>query len=133
MNLLRMLIFITAKPVYTKLVVTGEAELLIDIRKSVTIEKVDLKTTHEEADNILTHQTVAAAQENQKEFWLVQMILMYSFNCFIIIKPKTSQYCCHGISHQRERERAVIDTRQTVQRNSNMVPDLIFCTCSIRM
>ena len=87
-----MLIFITAKPVYTKLVVTGEAESPFDIRKSFTIERVDLKTTHEEADNIFAHQTVAAAQENQKEFWFVQMILMYSFYCFIIIKPKTSQY-----------------------------------------
>ena len=92
MNLLRLLIFITAAPVYTKHAVTGEAESPIDIYKSVTIERVYLKTTHEEADNILAHQTVATAQKKQKEFRLFQMILMYSFYCFIIIKPKTSQY-----------------------------------------
>ena len=45
-NLLRMLIFKTATPVYTKLVVTGETESPIVIHKSVTIERVDLKTTH---------------------------------------------------------------------------------------
>ena len=61
-----MLIFITATTVYTKLVVTGETESPIDIHKSVTIERVDLKTTHEEADHILTHPMVATAQENQK-------------------------------------------------------------------
>ena len=66
MNLLRKLIFITATPVHTKLVVTGDTESPIDIHKSVTIERVDLKTTHEEADNILAHQMVATAQENQK-------------------------------------------------------------------
>ena len=61
-----MLIFITATPVYTKLVVTGETESPIDIHKSVTIKRVDLKTTLEEADHILAHQMVATAQENQK-------------------------------------------------------------------
>ena len=91
MNLLRLLIFITAAPVYTKHAVTGEAESPIDIYTSVSIERVDLKTTHEEADNMLAHQTVAAAQENQKECRLFQMILLYSFYCFIIIKLKTSQ------------------------------------------
>ena len=66
MNLPRMLIFITATTVYTKLVVTGETESPIDIHKSVTIERDDLKTTHEEAEHILAHQMVATAQENQK-------------------------------------------------------------------
>ena len=66
MNLLRMLIFITATSVYTKLVVTGETESPIDFHQSVTIERVNLKTTHEEAGHILGHQTVATAQENQK-------------------------------------------------------------------
>ena len=45
---------------------TGETESPIDILKSVTIKRVDLKTTHEEADHILAHQIVATAQENQK-------------------------------------------------------------------
>ena len=131
MNLLTLLVFITAALVYKKHAVTGEAESPIDIYKSVTIERVDLKTTHEEADNILAHQTVAAALENRKEFWLFQMILMYSLYCFVIIKPKTSQKPV--VMQSLIKERAEIDTRQTVQRSSNIVPDLICCTCSIRM
>ena len=66
-----MLIFITATQVYTTLVVTGETESPIDINKSVTIERVNLKATHEEADHILAHQTVATAQANQKEVSVV--------------------------------------------------------------
>ena len=95
------LIFITAPHVYTILVVPGETESPIDIYKSVTIERVDLKTTHKMADQILAHQIDATAQENQKGVSVFQMILMYSFCCFIIIKPKPLNTSCHGISHQR--------------------------------
>ena len=70
MNLLRMLIFITAIPVYTALAVTGETESPIDIHKSVTIERINLKTIHEEADHILS-QMVSTAHENQKEVSVV--------------------------------------------------------------
>ena len=93
--------FITAPPVYTNFVVTGETESPIDILKSVTIERVDLKTTHEEADHILAHQINATAQENQEGVSVFQMILMYSFCCFIIINSKPLNTSCHGISHQR--------------------------------
>ena len=88
-----MLIFKTATPVYTKLVVTGETESPIVIHKSVTIERVDLKTTHEEADHILVHQMVATAQGNQKGVQVVSddtevFVLLLHF----LGKPKTSQY-----------------------------------------
>ena len=53
---------------YTKHAVTGEAESPIDIYKSVTIERVYLKTTHEEADEFLAHQTVATAQKTKRSF-----------------------------------------------------------------
>ena len=89
-----MLIFITATPVYTKLVVTGKTESPIYIHKSVTIKRVDLKTTHEEADHTLAYQMVATAQENQKGVSIVsnEMRLINSFCCFNFIKPKTCQY-----------------------------------------
>ena len=61
--------FIIAPPVYTKLVMTGETESPIDIYKNVTIERVDLKTTNEDADYILAHQIdVTTQKNNRKEF-----------------------------------------------------------------
>ena len=45
---------------------TGENESPTEIHKSITIERVDLKTTHGEGNNNLVHQMVAAAQEYQK-------------------------------------------------------------------
>ena len=112
MNLL-MLIFITATPVYTKIDLTGETESPIDILKSVTIKRVDLKTTHEEADHILAHLMVATPQENQKGVSVVSddtdvfVLLLHCYQAqnlsiLVVIKSPIN-------------ERAVIDTRQTVQ------------------
>ena len=44
---------------------TGENEAPTEINKSVIIKRVDLNTTHEEADNVFAHQVVVAAKENQ--------------------------------------------------------------------
>ena len=128
MNLL-MLIFITATPVYTKIDLTGETESPIDILKSVTIKRVDLKTTHEEADHILAHLMVATPQENQKGVSVVSddtdvfVLLLHCYqaqNLSILVV----------ISHQREScHRHTTDSAG----NSNIVPGLICYTCSIRM
>ena len=131
MNLLRMLIFITATSVYTKLVVTGKTESPIDIHKSVTIEGVKLKTTHEEADHILTHQMVATAQEIQKVVSVVSDdtdVFVSLLHCY-----QAQNLSIPVVMESPIKSRAVIDTLQTVQRNSIIVPDLICYTCSIRM
>ena len=56
---------IAATPVDTNFIVTGENESPTEINKSVTIKRVDLKTTHEEADNVLEHQVVAAKEDKK--------------------------------------------------------------------
>ena len=106
-----------------KLVVAGENESPIEIHKSVTIERVDLKTAHEEADNILAHQMVAAAQENQKGISVVPddtdvfVLLLHHYKAQNLSFPVVMESLI--------KERAVIDIRQTVLRNSDIVPDLI--------
>ena len=131
MNLLRTLIFVTETPVYTKISVTGETDSPIDIHKSITFEKVDLKTTHEEADHFLPHQMVATAQENKKGVSVVSndtdvfVLLLHYYQAQNLSIPV--------VMESPIKERAVIDVSQTVQRNRNIVPELICCTCSIRM
>ena len=106
-----------------KLVVTGENESPIEIHKSVTIKRVDLKTTHEEADNILAHHMVAAAQENQKGVSVVSddtdvfVLLLHHYKAQNLSLPV--------VMESPIKERAVIDIRQTVLQNSDIVPDLI--------
>ena len=106
-----------------KLVKTGENDSPVEIYKGVSIERVDLKTTHEEADNILAHQMVAASEENQKGISVVSddtdvfVLLLYHYqaqNLTLLV-----------VMESPIKERVVIDIRQTVQRNNDIVPDLI--------
>ena len=114
---------------YTKISVTGETDSPIDIHKSITIEKVYLKTTHEEADHILPHQMVATAQENKKGVSVVSndtdvfVLLLHYYQAQNLSIPV--------VMESPIKERAVIGISQTVQRNSNIVPELICCTCPI--
>ena len=70
----------------------GENDSPVEIYKSVSIERFDLKSTHEEADNFLAHQMVAASQENQKGISVVSDDTDVFVCCCIIIKLKTSHY-----------------------------------------
>ena len=108
-----MLIFITATSVYTKLVVTGKTESPIDIHQSVTIERVNLKTTHEEAGLILGHQTVATAQENQKGVSVVSndtdvfVLLLHYYQSQTLSIPV--------VMESPIKERAVLDTPDSAE------------------
>ena len=74
---------------------------------------------------------VATAQENQKGVSVVSD----DTDVFVLLLHyyQTSNLSIPVVMESPIKERAVIDTRQTVQRNSNIVPDLVCCTCSIRM
>ena len=49
-----------------KLLITGDKDIPVELNKGIVIQRADMKTTHEEADNIIVQQMVAAANENQK-------------------------------------------------------------------
>ena len=54
-----------------KLNITGEEAIQVNINKAFVIYRDDLKTTHEEAGNILAQQMMIAATENQKGFDII--------------------------------------------------------------
>ena len=60
-----------------KLIVTGENDIPSEVHKGIVIERGDMKTTHEEADNILVQQ-----QKTRKEFQSLLMIQMY-LSCYV--------------------------------------------------
>ena len=74
---------------------------------------------------------VATAQENQLGVSVVSddtdvlVLLLHYYQAQNLSIPVVMEF--------PTKERAVIDTRQTVQRNSNIVPDLVCCKYSIRM
>ena len=101
---------------------TGENESPTEIHKSATIERVYLKSTHEEVDNILVHQLVVVAQENQEGISVMSddtdvCLLCYHYQDQNLSLPVVMEFTIN--------DRAVMDKRQTVQRNCDIVPDLI--------
>ena len=73
------------------------------------------------------------SRKSERSFGCFRWYWCIRFAASLLSRANPLNTSCHGISNQREREIAVIDTRQTVRRNSNIVPDLICCTCSIRI
>ena len=71
----------------------GENDSPVEIYKSVSIERFDLKSAHEEADNFLAHQMVATSQENQKGILVVSddtdvfVLLLYHYQAQNIALP----------------------------------------------
>ena len=48
--------------------VTGEDATPVEVTPTVTIQRHDMRTTHEEADNIIAQQMVTKAKENAGAF-----------------------------------------------------------------
>ena len=98
-----------------------------EIHKNFTIERVDLKTTHAEADNIFAYQMVAAAHNqtgisvvsdvSSDVFVLLRYHYRYHYQAQILSLPV--------VMESPIKKRGVIDIGQTVQRNSDIVSDLI--------
>ena len=53
-------------PSIRRLVVTGEDPVPVELTSTITIKREDLRTSHEDAENILAHQMVAVASEENK-------------------------------------------------------------------
>ena len=65
-----------------KLLLTSDNDIPVELNKRKVIQRVDMKTTHEEADNIIVQQMVAAANKNQKGisvYLMIQMCLCFIF------------------------------------------------------
>ena len=59
-----------------KLLLTSENDTPVEFNKGIVIQRVDMKTTHEKADNIIVQHMVAGANKNQKA---IQMCLCFFF------------------------------------------------------
>ena len=106
-----------------KLIVTGENDIPSEVNKGIVIERGDMKTTHEEADNILLLQMVFAATENQKGISVIAddtdvFVLLY----FHYLAKKLS---IPVVMESPVKDRSAVDIRETVRGNNALVPYLI--------
>ena len=105
-----------------KLIITGEDPTPIELTKSCKIRREDLRTTHEEADNILAQQMVLVAREPNTGVSVISddtdvfVILLYYYQKLnlttVVIKDSPVQ------------ERTTIDIRATVNEHKDIIPDL---------
>ena len=82
-----------------KLVITGQNETPIEINMRVKIEREDMRTTHEEADNILVQQMVYVVKETGEN---VSVISDYT-DMFAMLLHNTRSYTdyYYGVSIPR--------------------------------
>ena len=106
-----------------RLVVTGEDPVPVELTSTVTIKREDLRTNHEEADNILAHQMVAVASEENKGVSVISddtdvfVLLLHHY----VLQKLTGEV----IMESPVKDRKTIDIRATAKEHRIIIPDLL--------
>ena len=109
-------------PNIRRLVVTGEDPVPVELTSAIKIHREDLRTNHEEADNILAHQmVVVAAEENKGVSGISDDTGMFALLLHYYVEQKLTGLVIMGSPVE---DRVTIDIRATANVNENIVPDL---------
>ena len=73
--------------------VTGEDATPVEVTPTVTIQRHDMRTTHEEADNIIAQQMVTKAKENAGGI----SVLSYDIDVFVLL---LHHYLCNKLTNK---------------------------------
>ena len=105
-----------------KVVITGKEPTPIEISKGMQRDRIDLRTTHEEADVIIVQQVVKIANEGAKSIRVtcddtdVFVLLMYFY--------QTLGLSCVLTMESTGSERTLIDIGASVEKHKAIIPDL---------
>ena len=104
-----------------KLVITGHNDAPTEIFKGVIIERHDISTTHEEADNIIVQQAIMCAKETSDTI----MVIADDTDVFILLlyHYQLAKLKCKMLMTSPIYNRSVIDIKATVQAHQS----IIFC------
>lgn len=106
-----------------KLIITGENPTPIEVHLGHDYPRDDLKTTHEEADVIIPHQVIDAAENGSKCIKVicddtdVFALLIHYF--------KASSVKCSVLMENTKGERSIIDIGETAEKHQDIVPSLL--------
>ena len=105
-----------------RLVVTGEGPVPIELTKATKIQHQDMKTTHEEADNILAQQMVISARQPNNGVCVVSD----DTDVFVLLLYIYAKYDLPGfvIMLSPVKDRATIDIKSNVSANKDIILDL---------
>ena len=110
-------------PLNTSLVIPGRYPVPMEVRSNALVQRVDLKTTHDEADVIIPQQVVALADMGCKSIngicddTYVFVLLAHYF--------AEESFSVSLIMESTSRSRSSIDMGATVAKHSGIVPQLI--------
>ena len=123
-NILNDTDFIQKNTTKHKLMITGQDKTPVEVSCSGTIvERADMATTHEEADNIIVQQAIAVAVAQQKPVTVladdtdVYALLLYHYLEQGIQTPMFME--------SPVKERTVVDIQATVKKHQNIIPAIL--------
>ena len=106
-----------------KLIVTGEDDIPSEVHKGIVVERADMITTHEEADNILVQQMVFATHKNQEGISVISDDTdVFVLLCYHYLVQKLNILV---VMESPVKDRSAVDIRETVQRNRAIVSYLV--------
>ena len=106
-----------------KLMITGQEKSPIEISCGVVIQRHDIVTTHEEADNIIVQQVIQVAVNEQKHV----TILADDTDVYTLL---LHHYLQQGLQSPMVmaspiKERKVIDIQATVEKHHDIIPSIL--------
>ena len=107
-----------------KLLITGSSAVPQEICSGVSIDRTDLKTTHEEADVIIPQQVGDAVLQGAKTILVFcddTDVFVLLLHCYLLRKLT----CCLMMEGTSATERTVIDLAATVKRHAAIISQLL--------
>ena len=107
-----------------KLLITGSSEVSQEICSGVVVDKIDLKTTHEEADVIIPQQMVYAISQGAKTIIVIcddTDVFVHLLHYYLLRKLT----CCLLMEGTSAAERTVIDRAATMKKHAAIIPQLL--------
>ena len=106
-----------------KLVVTGQNDTPVEITRVCNIQRQDLRTSHEEADNIIVQQVIYVAKATRNNISVISddtdvfLLLMYHY--------AREELSVDVIMESVVQGRATIDIKSTVNAHKSIIPDIL--------
>lgn len=111
------------KAFHNRLVITGSSDVPTEIHFGTTIDRVDLKTSHEEADVIIPQQVMYVAAEGAS----VIKVVCDDTDVFVLLLHyyQTNHLSCSLLMEGTSSERTLIDITATAEAHAQIVPQLL--------
>ena len=106
-----------------KLIITGSSDIPVEIHRNNIMDRVDLRTTHEEAEVIIPRQVVQATEEGA----VCVKVICDDTDVFVLLLHVylTMNLTCTVLMGSTSADRTIVDIGATTQKNKAIIPSLL--------